>query len=327
MTKVLITGITGSGGSYLAEYLLENVPDVKIYGTTRDHSSTQNLRFLKDKVSLQYLDLTDALAVYRMLDETRPDVILHIASIANVRKSFDEPISVVTNNVNITLNLLECVRLLKSKFGYDPVIQICSTSEVYGSVPANMNPISETCPLKPINPYAVSKMTQDNLGYVYYLNYGLKVIRTRMFTYLNARRADLFATAFGIQLLDIKAGKRKVLEHGSLSSIRTIIDVREAAEAYWIATQKCKVGEVYNIGGKEPIDIHDFLVILIDKMGLQVEDIVHEEKNSLLRPSDISVQIPDMTKFTNETGWSPKISLDESINYFIIELHKFWDKK
>jgi GDP-4-dehydro-6-deoxy-D-mannose reductase len=323
--KVLITGITGSGGSYLAEYILDNIQDVKVIGTTRDHSSNRNIETIKDKVELHYLDLTDSLSVYRLFDTVRPDIVFHIASIANVRKSFDVPHEVITNNVMLTLNLLEAVRLLKLKDGYNPIIQICSTSEVYGNVAKENIPIKETCPLKPINPYAVSKMTQDNLGYVYFLNYGMNIIRTRMFTYLNPKRPDLFATAFGKQLLDIKKGKRNKLVYGNLDSYRTFIDVREAAEAYWVAATQCKVGEVYNIGGSDPHRISDFLFDLIDAMGMKLEDFEHEQDKNLLRPSDIEVQIPDMSKFTQETGWRQTILFGDSLRFFVKELERFWN--
>ena len=321
--KVLITGVTGSGGSYLAEYLLDKV-GVTVIGTTRDHTPSKNIAFIKDRLQMRYLDLNDPLSVYRLFDEDRPDIVMHIASMANVRKSFDYPHEVVTNNVNITLNLLEAVRLLKNKNGYNPTIQICSTSEVYGTVKSEHIPITEDCPLRPINPYAVSKMAQDNLGYVYFLNYGMNIIRTRMFSYLNARRADLFATAFAKQILEIKRGEREVLEHGNLNTVRTFIDVREAAEAYWIATQKCKMGEVYNIGGNIGIRIGDFLQMLISKMNVPVKTY---QNPSLMRPSDITVQIPSMAKFTRDTGWRPVIPFDESVDYFIEELYRFWDKR
>lgn len=321
MQKVLITGVTGSGGSYLAEYILKNIPNTKVIGTTRDHSIARNINAIRDQLELKYLDLTDLLSVYRLFDDERPDIVMHIASMANVRNSFDAPHAVVTNNVNITLNLLESVRLLKNKCGYNPIIQICSTSEVYGKVDSKYIPITEECPLNPINPYAVSKMAQDNLGHVYFLCYGMNIIRTRMFTYLNARRADLFATAFAKQIIEIKKGKRSVLEHGNLDTVRTFIDVREAAEAYWIATQKCRMGEAYNIGGNKGVSIGQFLEILIDKMGVPVKTY---QNPKLLRPSDITVQIPDMSKFTKDTGWKPTISFDESVDYFIEELYKFW---
>ena len=145
-----------------------------------------------------------------------------------------------------------------------------------------------------------------------------------MFSYLNARRPDLFATAFAKQILEIEDGKREVLEHGNLDTVRTFIDVREAAEAYWIATQKCKMGDVYNIGGNVGIRIGDFLDMLIYKMGVPVK--IYQNPK-LMRPSDITVQIPDMSKFTKQTGWKPTIPFDKSVDYFIDELYKIWGKK
>lgn len=321
--KVLITGVTGSGGSYLAEYILNNIKGVKVIGTTRDHSSYRNIIDIKDRIDLQYLDLEDSLSVYGMLEKTLPDIIFHIASIANVRRSFNFPHEVITNNINITLNLLECIRLLKNKTGYNPVVQICSTSEVFGKVDPKNVPISETCPLNPINPYAVSKLTQDSMGYVYFLNYGMNVIRTRMFSYLNAKRADLFPTAMAKQILEVKRGKRDVVEHGNLNSIRSFIDVREAAESYWMAAIKGDAGEVYNIGSTESIKLDSLLHLLINKMDVPVKTV---QNSNLLRPSDISIQIPDTTKFRNKTGWNPKIPFDQSLDFFIQEIYKYWDK-
>jgi len=322
--NVLITGVTGSGGSYLAEHLLKNVPDTKVYGTTRSLGPCKNLEGIRNQIELRRVELADMFSIYQLLEEVQPAYIYHLASDANVRRSFDIPREIITNNISITLNLLEAVRLLKNKMGYNPVIQICSTSEVYGKVDPKNVPINENCPVLPINPYAVSKMTQDNLGYIYYLNYGMNIVRTRMFTYLNPKRADLFATAFAKQILEIKRGEREVLEHGNLDTIRTFIDVREAAEAYWIATQKCKMGEVYNIGGSVGYSIGQFLELLIDKMGAPVKTY---QNPKLMRPSDTTIQIPDMSKFTRDTGWKPVIPFDKSVEFFIEELYKFWGEK
>lgn len=321
--KVLITGVTGSGGSFLAEYILNNQPSYKVYGTTRT-GPNRNIATIKDRLELCYVDLSDLLTLYRTLEEVSPDYIMHLASNANVRKSFDVPHEIISNNIGVTLNLLECVRLLKNKHGYNPMIQICSTSEVYGKVDPKNVPITENCPLLPINPYAVSKMTQDNLGYIYYLNYGMNIIRTRMFTYLNPRRSDLFATAFAKQILEIKRGEKEILEHGNLDTVRTFIDVRECFESYWIASTKGKIGEVYNIGGSTPYSVGDFLKLLIEKMGVPVKTY---QNPKLMRPSDTSIQIPDMSKFTRDTGWKPVIPFDKSLDFFIEEVYKFWDKK
>lgn len=320
--KVLITGITGSGGSYLAEYLVFN-RNVEVIGTSRSHNPIdhRNIAKVKNQVKLITIDLEDFSSLTRVIEQELPDIIFHIASMANVRDSFDNPTAVVKNNVNITLNLLGVIRLLKERTGYNPLIQICSTSEVYGDVKSGK--INEDTALKPINPYAVSKLAQDSLSYVYFLNYGLNIIRTRMFSYFNAKRGNLFATAFAKQILEIQRGEKDVLEHGMLTSVRTMLDVRDAAEAYWIATTNGQPGEVYNIGGLEPISVGQVLELLIKRARVPIKT---QELKSLLRPSDISVQIPDMTKFTIATGWVPRYDLDASLDFFWKEVNEYWSK-
>ena len=254
--KILITGITGSGGSYLGEYISEKTDSI-IYGTTRSHNDInhRNLKKIKDRITLACLDLTDFVALFRFLDKERPARIFNIASIANVRQSFDNPVHTVNNNINITLNLLEAIRLLKDKEGYNPIVICCSTSECYGNPSRQDIPIKESCPLRPINPYAVSKLAQDSLSDVYYLNYKLNIIRTRMFSYLNAKRLDLFASNFAKQIIDVIQGRREAVEHGNLESIRSLICADEAAETYWLASTHGRVGEVYNIGGTEAVSV------------------------------------------------------------------------
>jgi GDPmannose 4,6-dehydratase/GDP-4-dehydro-6-deoxy-D-mannose reductase len=314
---VLITGVSGSGGSYLAEYILDNHPEVKVCGISRWHSTTsqRNIDHIKNKIAVYECDLTDLSSVIRVLDIVRPDAIFHLASHANVRASFDTPISVVQNNILGTINLLEGVRILKM----DPYIQICSTSEVYGKVDPKNVPIKEDCPINAANPYSVSKVCQDLLGQSYYLSYGMKIIRTRMFAYINPRRDDLFATSFAIQVAKIEMGVQKELLHGNLDSVRTLIDVRDAMEAYWLALTKGRVGEVYNIGGRTVISVGEFLELL--KRYARCEIPSRLDPN-LLRPVDVTLQIPDTTKFENETGWKPKYKFEESIKFLLEECRK-----
>ena len=145
----------------------------------------------------------------------------------------------------------------------EPTLQLCSTSEVYGQVLPDEVPISEDQPLRPVSPYAVSKVTQDLLGLAYFRSFGMRIIRTRMFSYLNPRRTDLFATAFARQVARIEAGLQDELVHGNLDSVRTIIDVRDAMESYWLAALHCEPGEAYNIGGATTISVGEFLELLI----------------------------------------------------------------
>ena len=309
--KVLITGVSGSGGSYLAEYIQEHHPRVEIHGVVRWHSTTSasNLAGLKN-LHLYECDLTDMSSVISVLQQIKPDAIFHLASHANVKDSFQNPLAVLSNNISSTANLLEGIRLLK----LDPIIQICSTSEVYGQVDPKNVPIKEDCPINPASPYGVSKVAQDLLGQVYFKSYGLKVIRTRMFTYINPRRADLFATAFARQVAEIESGQQKELLHGNLDSTRTIIDVRDAMDAYWVAMTKGRFGEAYNIGGTTTVTVGEFLKILKKLARCPIPSRVDP---ALLRPSDVTMQIPNTSKFTSETGWKPKYSFEESVKFLL----------
>jgi GDP-4-dehydro-6-deoxy-D-mannose reductase len=313
--RVLITGIAGSGSSYLAEYIVAHHPEVEVHGLARWHStsSADNLRAIRDRVTVHEADLTDFGSVFAVLESARPEAIFHLASHANVRASFQTPAAVLTNNIVGTTNLFEAVRAARQ----EPLIQLCSTSEVYGQVDPSQVPITEEAPLRPANPYAVSKAAQDLLGWTYFKSYGMRIIRTRMFSYLNPRRTDLFATSFARQVAWVERGLQAEIVHGNLDSVRTMIDVRDAMRAYWDAMLFCEPGEVYNIGGDTTMTVGEVLERLIALSGKVIPTRCDPQ---LLRPSDVTLQIPCVDKFARATGWRPRYSFDESLT----ELLAFW---
>lgn len=313
--NICLTGITGSGASYLAEYIIKNHPDVKIYGIARWGSTKtqENIKHIKDKITLIECDLNDLSSTIRALKIAKPDVIYNLAANANVRVSFDNPISVLQNNIFSTVNLLEATRFVCP----EAIFQQCSTSEVCGD-PVEF-PITENHPLNPCNPYAISKLASEKLTYTYWRSYGLKVVISRAFCYANPKRHDLFGTSFALQIARIEQWKQDVLYHGNLASIRTIMSIYDMCEAYWIASEKCTYGEPYNIGGTEPISVGDFLKKLIERAKCPIKT---EQKQSLLRPSDITNQCPDTTKFFKATGWKPKYSIDDCADLLLTEARK-----
>jgi GDPmannose 4,6-dehydratase/GDP-4-dehydro-6-deoxy-D-mannose reductase len=319
--RCLITGITGSGGSYLAEFILKVEKKIKIYGFYR---SNGYLKFLNDKyknrIKFIKVDLKNFKNIKKYLKIIRPDLIFHLASDADVKKSFDYPIENAKNNNLITINLLEAVR----KAQVNPVIIICSSSEVYGNVIKKNMPISENFPIMPINPYAATKAYQDLISQIYQKTFGLKIIITRMFSYTNARRGNLFQTAFARQIAMIENNKKKTLFHGNLKSIRTFIDIEDAMNAYWLTAKKGKIGEIYNIGGKTTISVKKYLFKLI-KMARS--KIVCKKKSELIRPKDITLQIPNVAKFKKHTGWIEKVSFNKSINKLLEESRNYVKKK
>jgi len=306
--RALITGIAGSGGSYLAEHVVAHHPTVRVHGLARWHGTTRdNLAAIRDRVTVHEADLTDLGAILGVLRDVKPDVVFHLAAHANVRASFQTPASVVSNNVMGTLNLFEAIR----HTGLDPVIQLCSTSEVYGQVDARQVPITEDAPMRPVSPYAASKAAQDLLGWTYFASYRLRIIRTRMFAYLNPRRADLFASAFAKQIAWIERGLAGELVHGNLDSVRTLVDARDAMRAYWDAAVHCRPGEAYNIGSTEPVKVGDVLARLIAASRCPIPT---RQDPRLLRPADVTLQIPCVDKFTTATGWRPRCTIEDSLD-------------
>lgn len=180
---VLITGMTGFVGSWLADYIIENHPNIKILGLVRWRSPMDNIKHIIDKITIVEGDLTDPHSLRSILSEYRPDIIFHLAAQSYVQYSFNAPVATLEANTIGTLNLLEEIRQLKLSSGYDPIVHVCSSSEVYGDIKTDEIPIKETNQFRPASPYAVSKVGEDMLAYQYWLSWGIKTIRTRMFTH------------------------------------------------------------------------------------------------------------------------------------------------
>jgi len=318
--RILITGITGFVGSHLTEYIFTNHPGVEISGIKRWRSPKDHIRHLLDKINLYDCDLRDLGSLIRVFGEVKPDIIFHLAAQSYVTSSYMAPVDTLENNVTGTANLLEAVRILK----IDPVIHICSSSEVYGQVLPEEVPIRETCPLRPVSPYAVSKVGEDMLGYMYFHAYKLRTIRTRMFTHSGPRRGEVFVDSFfSQQVARIERGlQAPVIRVGNLDSVRTFADVRDTVRAYWLLAQKCPAGEVYNIGGDITMTIREMLDMLL-KMTTYKGKIEVRVDPALIRPADVTLQIPCSDKFKAATGWKPEIPYKQCLQ----DMLDYWRKE
>lgn len=183
-------------------------------------------------------------------------------------------------------------------------------------------PIKETNPLRPLSPYAVSKVGQDLLAYQYHQSYGIRAIRTRGFNHTGPRRGDVFVTSnFARQLAAIEAGRQEpVIRVGNLEAVRDFTDVRDMVRAYWLAVEQATPGEAYNICRGEGITIRDLLDRLIELSGA---DVTVEVDPTRLRPSDVEILIGDSTKFRQETGWEPRIPFDQTLS----DLLDYWRER
>lgn len=306
MTVALITGITGFTGGHMAEYLLSK--GVEVAGTIRNHSRNADvLAHIRNRIQLLECDLSDPNSVFQTLQDAQPDVIYHLAAQTFVPTSWRAPQETVTTNVVGTLNILEAARKQKS----DPTILISGSSEEYGLVYPDETPIKETNPLRPLSPYAVSKVAQDLLGFQYYKSYGMKIIRTRSFNIIGPRSGDKIVIAsFAKQIAGIEKGGDPVLHVGNLDAIRDFNDVRDVAKAYEVAVRKCRTGEVYNIAAQKGWKIADVLDMLL---RMSTAKITVEQDEKRMRPSDVPILVGDATKFMKETGWKPEIQFEQTL--------------
>ena len=308
MPRVLVTGVTGFAGSHLVDYLLTR-NDCEIFGIHRWRSRTENIEHLAGKLTLMECDLRDASSTRDVLEKIRPERIFHLAAQSFVPTSWNAPSESLVTNVIGQVNIFEAVRRLQIPCR----IQLACSSEEYGMVYENELPIRETNPLRPLSPYAVSKVAQDMLGYQYWMSWKVDSVRTRGFNHEGPRRGPVFvASDFAKQIADIERGVRApVLSVGNLDARRDFTDVRDMVRAYWLALDKCEPGEVYNICSGTAWSIRD---VLDQLLGMTKKKIEVKQDPARLRPSDVPVLLGDHSKFTQATGWTPSIPFEQTLS-------------
>lgn len=311
--KALITGITGFAGSHMADFLLSK--NVEVIGTIRQRSRMDHIRHLLKDIHLIECELRDPFSVRNLIEIEKPDLIFHLAAQSFVPISWNSPNDTIQNNTDGQLNIFEAVH----RSGLGCKIQIACSSEEYGHVEPGEVPIKETNPLRPLSPYAVSKVTQDYLGYQYYKSYGLHIVRTRAFNHTGPRRGENFVTSnFAKQIAQIEKGKQpRVVYVGNLQVKRDFTDVRDVVRAYWLSLEKGEAGECYNIASGTSWTIEEMLKMLISFSTMEIKI---EEDPSRLRLSDVEILLGDYTKFHNRTSWSPEIpfhqTMEDLLNYW-----------
>ena len=319
MIKSFITGVVGFVGSHLAEHLLSKGEEV--HGLKRWRSPLDNVEHILSKIHLHDGDLLEIKSLVDILKKVKPDFIYHLAAMSYVPHSFIAPALTLETNVIGTVNLYEAIKYV----GIDPMIHFCGSSECYGQVTKEDLPIKETQALNPSSPYGVSKAAADLASLSYFKTHKLKIIRTRAFTHSGIRRNEKFVIpAFAKQIAEIEIGIKKepVIYVGNLESTRTFMDVKDMVAAYYLALRKCIPGEAYNIAGNATMTIGNMLNMLIGMSG-DWKKITIEQKESLMRPSDVTLQVSDVSKFKKATKWKPVIPFDETLR----GVFDFWQKK
>jgi GDP-4-dehydro-6-deoxy-D-mannose reductase len=307
MRRVLVTGVTGFAGSHLVDYMLTR-SDCEIFGIHRWRSRTENVEHFLSKITMMECDLRDASSTRDTLEKIRPDWIFHLAAQSFVPTSWTAPSESLTTNILGQVNLFEAVR----RIGLKCRIQLACSSEEYGMVFPDEIPIRETNPLRPLSPYAVSKVAQDMLGYQYRMSWKVDSVRTRGFNHEGPRRGPVFvASDFAKQIADSERGRRApVMYVGNLEAKRDFTDVRDIVRAYWMALEKCESGEVYNICSGKAWSIQKVLDHLLSLTKLKIEV---KQDPARLRPSDVPILLGDNSKFVKATGWQPTIPFEQTL--------------
>jgi GDP-4-dehydro-6-deoxy-D-mannose reductase len=302
---ILITGGSGFAGSHLIEALVglgQTDVHTTIFGQAPDY-----LAGMLPESNIHRVDLTDYEAVSNLIQKLRPDQIYHLASFAFVGESFDRGREVLQNNILLQHSLLEAV------FHHAPKarVLVVGSAEEYGtSEPAEV-PISENHPFRPVNPYAVSKITQDMLAYAYAVSYKLDLVRVRPFNHIGERQTGAFAVpAFAQQIVAIERGQQDSLKVGNLEGERDFTDVKDIAQAYCMVMEKGQTNEVYNLGSGKGVKMTQVVEMLSDLAKVPIKI---ETDESRMRPLDIPRIVADNSKIRS-LGWEPKIPLNDSLS-------------
>lgn len=302
--RALITGITGFAGGYLAQTLLDHGDE--IFGVAKDKG--QGLSHLSQTIEPAIVDLCDPLIVEELLGDIQPEAIYHLAAQAFVPTAWADPWATFENNIRPQLNFLQAMVKQQSRAR----LLIVASNEVYGLVQGSDLPVKEDTPLRPNNPYGVSKVAQDMLGLQFFLSHHLDIVRVRAFNHIGPRQSPFFvAASFAKQIAEIEAGLTAPILHvGNLSAKRDFTDVRDVMRAYALLMFHGEAGEAYNVGTGQAHSIQYLLDTLLSYTPVQIKI---EPDPDRMRPADVPVIYADNSKLRAKTGWTPTYTFEESL--------------
>jgi len=304
--RAFVTGIGGFAGNHLAEALLR--ADNHVEGTVRPGGPSSPTGRMDALVTLHPCDVRSSGALAEVVRKANPDVVYHLAATTSVSEGEADPHGTMEVNLTGTLHLLEAIR----KETPGALLVHISSSEVYGKVLPEENPIREGRPEAPVHAYGLSKLLSEQLVRFYGRCHGISAIILRPFNHIGPRQSDRFVCAsFLKQLVSIELGRASpVLHVGNLDPVRDFTDVRDMVEAYRLAAEHCDAGSLYNIASGRGTSIADLLNQMLSLTDSQIE--IREDPNRV-RKTEIPVLIGDVTSFTKKTGWQRKFALRETL--------------
>jgi GDP-4-dehydro-6-deoxy-D-mannose reductase len=304
--RVLVTGAHGFVGGHLLDLLRDEHPRVEAFALVRPRGGAPLAR--PGGATVLEADLDDAAAVSAAVAAARPDRIVHLAGQSSVHHSWLDPGATLRTNVMGLVHLMDALRLARLR----PRVLVVGSADEYGIVADPRLPVTEDTPLRPVSPYAVSKVAQGLLAVEYATGGGPDVVRTRTFPHTGPGRGEAFAeSSFARQIVEVEAGLRPpVLAVGNLEAVRDFTDVRDVVRAYWAILESGTAGTVYNVCSGRGVCVGDVLRRLIALAGVDVEV---KPDPSRFRPSDIPILVGDRSRLRAATGWEPRIDLDRTL--------------
>jgi len=304
--KALITGVNGFVGNYLAKYLVEQ--GYTVYGTViEDNVQMEN-------VNIKKMNLLNKEEVMETIKSINPDTIYHLAGQSAVGLSWKNPTLTMDVNINGTINLLDAVR----ENNIDTKVLIIGSSDEYGIIKPEDCPIDEEHVLNPTSPYAISKMTQEQIAKLYINSYNMNLIMVRAFNHIGPMQSKNFVVSdFASKIAEIEKGVEPVIRVGNLEAYRDFTDVRDITRGYVMLMENGTIGELYNIGSGNPYKIQDILDILLSLSNTKIKIEIDPER---LRPSDVPIIQCDNSKIKSHINWVPqydiKNTLKDTLDYW-----------
>lgn len=313
LSPILITGACGMVGSHLVEHYYDR--GIRVIAT-RYARPTIRIEEVLHKAYFVELDVRDKDKMSELIATHKPEIIYHLAAQSYPTVSWDKPVETMDINVNGTIHLLEAIKAVRTDDpAYDPVVLIACSSAEYGAslTPENL-PAKETTPLLPLHPYGISKVSQDFLGYQYFVNNKIRSIRVRIFNTTGPRKTNDVVSDFTKRTVLWEKGQMKKIPVGNLSTKRAITDVRDLISALLLLAEKGEAGEVYNVSGSNIYEIQEIVDMIAKTVG---KELPIETDPALLRSSDEAVICGDSARLSNLTGWKQNYSLETTIKDMI----------
>jgi GDP-4-dehydro-6-deoxy-D-mannose reductase len=305
--RILITGVSGFAGSHMADYCLAQ-PEVEVVGHVRSLQRIGHAAHFASRLQLVEADLRQSDPTQEAVAAARADLVLHLAGQAYVPAAFRDPVGTFMDNAIGQIHLIQAIL----RHTPSARLLVVGSATEYGKVEPHDLPIGESVPLRPLDPYAVSKVAQDLGAYQYFASHHLQAVRVRPFNHIGPRQSDEFAVShFAHQIARIEAGLTPpVLPVGVLSDVRDYTDVRDTVRAYYAAATNGHVGEVYNVGSGQGRRVDEILGMLD---ALSTTHFQVQEDPARMRPSDVPALVCNARKLHRDTGWAPQIPIERTL--------------